>query len=317
MKKIGNILKIVITIVLVSCVVVMGILYGFLRKIDRVDPEPQYTYQNAPITRLETLPSTKAKNTTPLDDSFHDNQPVNIMLIGRDNRDPNDHGRSDTMILATVNTEDRTIKLTSFMRDLYVQIPGHKDNRLNLAYQLGGMRLLQETIEKNFQISVDGNIEVDFEAFEKTIDIIGGIDVELNPAEARYLGYEKAGISPMDGRKALIYARLREVGNCDFERTERQRKVLSAAFEKVKKTNLGKVMDLLNTCLPLVTTDMTDREIIRLAVKVLSADYGKPQTFRIPVDGGYKEEIIRGMEVLEPDLDKNRKALQENLYPTK
>ncbi|HBN84513.1 MAG TPA: hypothetical protein DDZ89_11780 [Clostridiales bacterium] len=336
MNKIIKALKTFIYMVLILCVTVVGFVYGFLNKINRTDTHKAERFENAPsimettrITEGTTTTYTQTKKyTTPAQtaeitsgikeyDLWPDKQIINIMLIGHDGRSNKEKGRSDTMILATLNVKEHSIQLTSFMRDLYVQIPGYKDNRINLSYQLGGMSLLQETIEKNFQIPVDGNIEVDFKAFEKAIDSIGGIDVELNTSEARYLGYEKAGTAHMDGRMALIYARLRAVGNCDYERTERQRKVLTAAFEKVTNMNPVKVIDLLNQCLPMVTTDMTNMEIIRLATKVLSVDYNKPETFRIPIDGAYKAEVIRGMEVLKPDLDKNRKALQESLYNRK
>jgi LCP family protein required for cell wall assembly len=334
MNKAFKIFKIIVFAILLLSVFTVGFVFSLLDKINRPDPITRQA-ENTPLPGDEksaakiteekkqelrlTTPKEKIYESTASesDTIFSNKDIINIMLIGQDSRNRKEKGRSDAMILATINTKDRTISLTSFMRDLYVQIPGYKDNRLNLSYQLGGMRLLKETIEKNFHIPVDGNIEVDFKAFEEAVNRIGGIDIEINEREARYLGYEKAGVVHMDGRMALIYARLRAVGNSDYERTDRQRKILTAAYDKVVKMNPVKVIDLLNNILPMVTTDMTNTEILRLAGKALSVDFSKPETYRIPVEGGYKPEIIRGMSVLKPDLDKNRKALQEIIYRRK
>ena len=114
---------------------------------------------------------------------------INILLIGQDRREGESRARSDTMILVSVNTERKSISLVSLMRDLYVQIPGYSDNRINAAYQWGGMELLDETVLENFGVEVDGNVEADFEQFETIIDILGGVDVEMSKGEAEYMKY--------------------------------------------------------------------------------------------------------------------------------
>ena len=112
---------------------------------------------------------------------------VNILLIGQDSRTTKGQGRSDSMMLCTFNKVQKTITVTSFMRDMYVQIPGYKNNRINVAYMYGGMELLNETLEKNFGLHIDGNVEINFKHFAKLIDMVGGIELELSGPEANYI----------------------------------------------------------------------------------------------------------------------------------
>ena len=109
---------------------------------------------------------------------------INILLIGQDRRPGEGRARSDAMVLYTFNLKNGTLTMTSFLRDLYVKIPGYKDNRMNAAYALGGMRLLDDTLEQNFGVVVDGNVEVDFAKFETIINMLGGVDIKLTSAEA-------------------------------------------------------------------------------------------------------------------------------------
>lgn len=241
---------------------------------------------------------------------------LNILLIGQDRRPGEKRSRSDSMILVTINKGDGTISLTSLMRDMYVQIPGYSDNRINAAYLFGGMELLDKTIEKNFNVHIDGNIEVDFDGFMEIINRIGGIDIHLNRQEAEHLkqqgfGEFTEGVVHMDGELALAYARIRKVGNADYERTERQRRVLVTIFNKVKDLPLGDILNLVDHVFPLVTTDMTNGQIIALAYTVYKFNTNEIKTYRIPVNGSYKSALIRNMAVLVPDLNKNREALRK------
>ena len=112
---------------------------------------------------------------------------INILLIGQDRRPGETRARSDSMILCTINREKKTIVLTSFMRDLYVQIPGYGNNRINASYAWGGMELLNKTLEQNFGVYIDGNVEVDFEQFAVIVDLLGGVPMELRADEAQYI----------------------------------------------------------------------------------------------------------------------------------
>jgi len=254
-------------------------------------------------------------------DIMKDKDVVNILLIGQDKRPGEGRARSDSMILATLNKKDKSIHLTSFMRDLYVELPGdYSPNRLNAAYQFGGMELLDATIESNFGVKIDGNIEVDFDGFQKCVDKVGGIDLELNSVEVNYLNKNyswqvEQGMNHLNGEKALAFSRIRYVGNSDYERTERQRRVLTEVFKKVKSSDLKTIMGLIDELFPLLTTDISQTDMMAYAVAVIQIGTGDIQSDRIPISGSFKDAIIRKMEVLVPDLELNRRHLQQTLYP--
>ena len=129
-------------------------------------------------------------------EQIEDDALVNLMLVGQDRREGEGRQRSDTMILCSINPDTKQVSLISFMRDLYVRIPGgYSDNRLNAAYAFGGFPLLDDTIYENFGITIDGNIEVDFERFEKVIDVLGGTFGQRNLCGDESSGWENgAGI---------------------------------------------------------------------------------------------------------------------------
>ena len=245
---------------------------------------------------------------------------VNILLIGQDRREGEGRARSDAMILVTMNKKTEEIHMTSFMRDLYVELPGnYSANRLNAAYQFGGMELLDATLERNFGIKVDGNIEVDFNSFEKCIDKVGGVDIELNEVEVNYLNKRypwkvQVGMNHLTGEKALAYSRIRYVGNADYERTERQRRVLMDVFNKLKKADLRTITGFADEMFPLLTTDMSKMDILGYAVEGFSIGMDNMGTGRVPTNGAFKPAVVRGMQVLVPDLEKNRNYLQTELY---
>lgn len=244
---------------------------------------------------------------------------LNILLIGQDTG-AESGARADTIILCTLNREKRTLTLTSFLRDLYVTIPGHGKNRINAAHSFGGMELLDETLYQNFGVAVQGNVRVDFYHFEKIINLLGGVTMELSKAEARFIRShvpESAvteGIHLLSGAEALAYARDRNDVDGDFSRTNRQRKLLRALVNQYKNLNLRQVVTLLHDVLPMVTTDLSKTELLRYAAAMLPV-LAAPEirTLTIPVEGGFRYENISGMSVLVPDLKKNRNALMDVL----
>jgi len=249
---------------------------------------------------------------------------VNILLIGQDRRAGEGRSRSDAMILCTINKSAGTLTLTSFMRDMYVQIPGYYDDRINTCYFLGGMDLLNKCLEVNFGVQIDGNVEVDFDGFMTVIDILGGIDIELSKAEADYLNRRgnwevynetnwtlQEGMNHLNGSQALAYSRIRYVGNDDFQRTERQRNVINALIEKSKSMSLAQMNNLLTEILPLITTDMTNAEIVNYALQLFPLLPKLSITNqRIPADGAYRSAWVGEKLVMLPDLETNRKLLE-------
>ena len=251
-----------------------------------------------------------------------DDNIVNVMLIGQDRRPGEDRARSDSMILVTFNKEKKTITMTSFMRDLYVKIPGgYLDNRINTSYSLGGIELLNQTLYENFGVVVDATVEVDFGQFRNIIDLLGGVEIELDEAEARYINKKmntrdvEPGVQILNGRQALWYARNRSTGGTsDFGRTNRQRTVLNALIEAYKNKPLTEMIGLLDDILPLVTTDLTQGEVLDYVIALFPM-FSECEiiTQQIPVQGGFYDATIRGMQVLVPYMDINRQALIDSL----
>ena len=129
------------------------------------------------IHKVEGYERKKNENT------FQDKDVLNILLIGEDRRPEEGRTRSDSIIIMTVDKENKVIKLTSLMRDLYVQIPGYSGSKISTAYVRGGIQLLEETIKQNFDIHIDGSIRVDFSDFRSVIDSIGGIELNIREDE--------------------------------------------------------------------------------------------------------------------------------------
>ena len=258
---------------------------------------------------------------------------TNILLIGNDSREDSDDGRSDAMLLVSINNRTKKIYMTSFLRDMYVEIPGHKNNRLNEAYSFGGPELLMETIRLNFGIEVNRYMLVNFQAFAHLVDAAGGVDLELTNGEVIYVnGYlaeynmlenrtpgtdyldeTLSGMIHLNGPQALAYCRNRYIGT-DFARTGRQRKVLSALVEKAPAILAGHFMDLIRDLPEDLTTNLTKDECMRLSLMAPAAVvYGIEQQ-SIPVSGSYSDARIRDMAVLEVDFETNRQFLRESIY---
>lgn len=253
----------------------------------------------------------------------------NVLLIGQDRRPGEERTRSDAMILCTINKKEKTITMTSFLRDLYVEIPGYQSNRLNVPYLLGGMELLDQTLELNYGVHVDANIEVDFSGFESVIDALGGVDVYLTEEEADYINNRSSdriaesyfdyteGVQKLTGEAALEYSRIRYLDS-DFGRTGRQRAVLTAVIESCRNAGASELTAMATKLLPMVTTDMTNTQILSGILEY--APILKDCTIvtqRIPVDGSYYNAYIDGMAVLVAEREENYNFLKEALSPEK
>lgn len=274
-------------------------------------------------TEEETTPPTTAPNINwGSVEQLHDDNVINILLIGSDTSSST-RARSDSMILLSINKNNNTLYLTSFMRDLYVQIPGgYSDNRINASYRFGGASLLDATIKQNFGITVDGNVEVNFTQFAKIIDILGGVDVTLTSKEAAYMrdhwGYTsiQEGANHLNGKQALAYCRIRKIDS-DHKRTERQRKVLTAIANSARNMDITQVMALINEVLPYVKTDLSDSQILDYATTGLTmlAGGSSIKSGKVPLDSNYYYSAkIRGMSVLVPYLTKCNQYLKDTIY---
>lgn len=254
----------------------------------------------------------------------------NILLIGTDARSSEEDGRSDSMIILSINSKKKRIVMTSILRDSYVEIPGHGSNRINAAYSYGQEALLIQTIEQNFKIPIDSYAKVDFFSFIDIVDAVGGVEIDVSDEEMKWInaylnetnellgkefgdGYlTQSGRITLTGKQALSYARIRYIGT-DFQRTERQREILSAVADKVK-TNPSSVSKLMSTVLPKITTNIPDSELSIMGMKApLYVGYDVEQ-IHLPADGTWSNATINKMSVLQLDFEKNIQYYKDVVY---
>ena len=263
-----------------------------------------------------------------LNENLPDNV-VNILLVGVDTRSTDmDEGyqHGDVQIICSINKDTGSVKLTSLQRDLYVAIPGYKSkNRINVAYARGGGELAMRTINSVFEMNIEYYVTINFYGLASIIDAIGGVDIELTKAEAKAINtylkkhppkydnqgddYErvnleaKDGVQHLDGIQAVMYARTRSVDN-DFGRTARQRKLLDLLLQKIMKDNMSidKLIELMQVCLPYVTTNLNASAMLELGMAVLGSDIitrsqaGESllEQHRIPMDETWKYDHTEG-----------------------
>lgn len=264
---------------------------------------------------------------------FKEDGVKNILLIGNDSRNQDERGRSDAMILVSISSQTNTIHLTSLLRDIYVDIPGYKGNRLNAAYAYGGPELLMETLEENFDIEVNRYMLVNFQAFANLVDAVGGVTLDVtneevayinaylveynqlqgNPEGTDYLDTSLSGEIHLNGPQALAYCRNRYIGT-DFARTERQRKVITAAIKNAPMGLLKNGSALIDGVMSNVTTNLTKSELSGLMIQAPAMLTYDMVSGSIPLEGTYSNASIRGMAVLEVDFEANKAYIQEEIY---
>ena len=288
---------------------------------------------------LEAIPETSQEDSTeaPTEPDFFAGKEIsekafNIMLVGVDTRKKDFGGRSDSMILIHMNPETKKLVTTSFLRDMYMDIPGHGSNRLNAAYALGGTDLLLKTIFHNFGIECDKYVTLNFWLVIDVLNDLGGVDIEITEEEIKimnnymkthnevleneegtdYLTAEDAGMRHLNGNQALAYARIRYIGT-DFARSARQRQIISICIDKLKHMNVKEMNALLEKYLPCVKTNLTEKDVTTLLFMALGLkDYTRESNV-IPMDGTWKDAKINGMSVLQVDCEANAKAWYDTI----
>ena len=257
----------------------------------------------------------------------------NILIIGSDTRTVEERGRTDSMILLSINRKTNETTMTSLMRDCYVEIPGNGYNKLNAAYKLGGAELLMDTIALNFDVKVDRYVYISFFSFINIVDAAGGIELDISDEEAagmtdpmaeqnKYLGYKKGtdylshggNAMHVNGNQALAYARLRYVGNADFERTDRQRTVINRIIAKAKRLDPLALDNFIRVSCGELTTNMSKAELYVLFYKLLFSLGYDMNELRIPVEGSYTYGTHDGQSTLDVDFDACTEAIREKVY---
>ena len=256
---------------------------------------------------------------------------VNIALFGIDSTDSTS-GRSDSIIVATLDPIHNKLKLTSFMRDSYVNISSYGYDKLNHAYAYGGANLAINTLNTNFGLNITDFVAVDFASLPKIIDSFGGIDLTIREDEIQYINnyishinsidgtnsplITTPGVHHVDGAQALAYSRIRYTSGGDFERTERQRAVLTALFNKALNVPATEYLDVISNLVQYVTTNLNTNEILKLATKIGSMGLNgvTVEQQRFPIDGYCEGAMIDGVYYLTFDAIATRTQVMNYIF---
>ncbi|MBU3103162.1 LCP family protein [Clostridium gasigenes] len=317
-KSIGfKILMGFLAILIASIAIGGGYLYGLFFKLDNVKLDTK----DLGISSTEEF--SKYNNYKDI---------KNIALFGVDAEDGG-AGRSDSMMIVTIDPVHNKLKVTSLMRDSYVNIDGHGMDKLNHAYAFGGPQLAIKTINENFGLNVEDFATVNFSSLPVIIDILGGLDLEINDEELQYInsyidslnGLEGtsapnitySGSQHLNGIQALAYSRIRYTAGGDYERTQRHRIVLTALFEKLSSTSTTSYPSILNSLLPHVQTNLTAGNILSLGTNVLGVGNGALVQDRFPRDGFGEGTTIDGIYYLSYDKDATIKQVRDYIFDDK
>ena len=242
--------------------------------------------------------------------SPYNNSVINIALFGVDS-DDGSTGRSDSIIIATIDTIHKKLKLTSIMRDSYVNISGIGSDKINHAYAFGGPQLAIKTLNENFDLNIQDFVAVNFDSLPKIIDMLGGVTIDVTEEEVSHIsGINSAGTYNLTGAQALAYSRIRYATGGDYVRTERQRTILTKMYEKILSINPTQYTSLLNEGLSMLQTSLDYSKILELGTEVLKMGVTTLEQERFPLDGYCQGEIINGVYY----LTFNKALTVEQLY---
>lgn len=258
------------------------------------------------------------------------NPPTNIALFAVDRRKDGDKANSDVIMVISVDAQSGKIKMSSIMRDTYVNIEGHGMDKINAAYALGGPQLAIKTINQNFDLDIKDYMNVDFYSAAKIVDALKGVEVNVKQAELSYLNnyldelamYEKipavhvanSGLQKLSGRQTVAYTRIRGVGNGDYERTERQRSVLVALFNKMKASGPEMFPVFASQVLPNLETSMANFTLMTFAGSILNSKNKVVDQARFPLDGQSVGKKINSIWYLTTDLKTTTTSIHNFIY---
>lgn len=327
MMKIGKRKKIIISVIIILAAVFAGIgiySYSLLNKV-----------KNTELPKDKESLSIKDEAIHQIEIEDPGQEVINIALFGLDRRSKDEASRSDSIIIASIDKKHIKIKLSSIMRDTYVNVPGYGMTKITHAYAYGGPQLTIKTLNDNFNLDIKDYVTVDFFSLEKIIDILGGVTIDVRKEELPYINsymtevsdIEKEKISTLtqsgklnlNGMQAVAYSRIRYIGN-DFERTERQRKVLTEMLNKIQEAGITKYPSLVAAILPYVETSISKGDIVSLGASILTSGTKTIDKERFPVDGNWKDMMINNVYYLGTDLklttDQIHKYIYEDIKPS-
>ena len=323
-KRKKNIIISIVFVFLAIISVAVGIFYAELSKINTTD----LTKDNS-----ELGISDETEQKIQLEDP--NNEIINIALFGVDRRSQNEASRSDSIMIATIDKKHKKIKISSIMRDSFVNVPGRGKTKITHAYAYGGAQLAIKTLNENFQLNIKDYITVDFFSLEKIINALGGVQINVTKEELPLINdyvtetaaiekvtppvLTKTGLQKLNGMQAVAYTRIRYTAGGDYERTERQRTVLTALFNKVQEGGVTKYPSIVSTVLPFTETSIDKLNMISMGTSVLTSGTKTLDQARFPLDNQGKGQTINGVWYLVFDIkttaDQIHKYIYEDIKP--
>lgn len=257
---------------------------------------------------------------------------VNIAILGVDEAS-GDVGRSDATMIATFDPVHKKLKITSIMRDTYIDIPNNGKDKLNHAYAFGGAQLSIKTLNQDLGLNIKDYIKINFQELEGLVDAINGIDIELSDEEIvelddyivlvsealnipteKLIKNETTGKVHLNGFQTLGYCRIRSTAGGDFDRTERHRKIMTEMFNKISDSNTAQLASMVTKLLPYVETSLTNKEIIDLGANVLNLGTKNIEQERFPRDDYSKNSMIDGIFYLCYDEEYTEQQVHEYIF---
>ncbi len=304
-KKKSTKFKVIMTILVVLVFIISigaGYFFSLLNKVDTVS----LNKAELGVTSKEELKKY---------DSFDSIK--NIALFGIDAEEGNT-GRSDAMMIITIDSKHNKIKTTSVMRDCYVNIDGHGMDKLTHAYAYEGPTLAIKTLNENFGLNIEDFASVNFDSLPQIIDLLGGVEIELSDVEySRIPGISSPGTHLLNGEQALTYSRIRKGAGDDFERTHRQRIVLSALFSKAMSSPVTSYPSILSNLLPLVQTNMSSGDILSLATKVAGMGKSTLEQDRFPRDEDLLKNDDPEVSYVKFNIETVKQKMQDYIFDDK
>lgn len=260
-----------------------------------------------------------------------ENQWLNILLLGGDSRSTESYARTDTMIILSVNREESAFKMTSIMRDTWVQFSSGKYNKINAANVFGGPELAMKTVNDYFGTDIENYVMVNMYDLVHIIDLVGGVEVEITEAErksinsgaqnyinsiAKYDGdtyVENSGKVWLNGLQAMSFCRIRYIDS-DYHRVMRQQKVLLALAEQVQNMEVNDLMEALDGIMEYIDTNMESEAMKELAYTGLSTEIEDVAQYRIPADGTFNSGMYGDVWCIKPNFEKNAQLLHDFIY---
>ncbi|ATD56179.1 LCP family protein [Clostridium chauvoei] len=319
-KKKSSPTKIILLTILALVVLILvgASIYGFnlANKVDKIE------------TTEEDI-GIKKENTEELSKYSNYDKIINIALFGIDAGE-NEFGRSDSIMILTIDPVHNKMKVSSVMRDSYVNIEGHGMDKLNHAFAFGNSVLALKTLNDNFGLNVNSFISTNFSNLPKIIDKLGGVELNITSDELQYINkyidnlngingtstpyVASPGKQLLDGTQCLAYSRIRYTNGGDYERTSRQRTVLKGVYEKVKNTNVSDFPTLLNDFLPFIQTNLSTTELLNIGSTISKIGSSSLIEDRFPRDGYCEGQIIDGIYYLTLDLEATKQQMKEFIF---